>query len=61
MKNKLKIVAGIITNEKNEILIARRKKNKKDFLKWEFPGGKVEKNEENRTALSRELNGGVFN
>ena len=50
----IKVVAGVITN-KNKFLIARRKKGKTLELMWEYPGGKVKKNEEEKEALKREL------
>lgn len=49
------VVAAVITNENNEILIARRAAHKSQAGKWEFPGGKVEKGEDHKTALQREL------
>ncbi|MBQ3080583.1 MAG: (deoxy)nucleoside triphosphate pyrophosphohydrolase [Clostridia bacterium] len=50
----LLVVAGIV--EKNgEILISQRKANGQRALKWEFPGGKVEKGETPEEALEREL------
>lgn len=48
-----KVVAGIIFKD-NKILIAQRKGGKYDGL-WEFPGGKIEKNETVIEALEREL------
>ena len=37
-------------------LIARRKTGSKDVLgKWEFPGGKVERNETEENAIEREI------
>lgn len=48
----VQVVAAIIYNENNEILIAKRN-DKPGF--WEFPGGKVEPQEDNQTALCREL------
>lgn len=51
----IKVVAALI--EKNgKYLIARRKTGSKDVLgKWEFPGGKVEKNETEENAIEREI------
>ena len=40
----IKVVAAVIVKE-NEILIARRKEGKHLEFKWEYPGGKVENNE----------------
>ena len=52
---KIRVVCGIIINDDNHILITRR--NSGDFKgKWEFPGGKVEENEEDKISLMRELN-----
>lgn len=50
-------VAGIIKNEKGEILCTLRDKGKYEYVsfKWEFPGGKIEENETNQEALEREL------
>ena len=48
------VVAGVITKE-NLFFIAQRNRKKYLGLKWEFPGGKVDKNETNEEALKREL------
>ena len=50
----IKVVAAIIKQE-DKILIARRKKGKHLEFKWEYPGGKLENNEEENDALKREL------
>jgi 8-oxo-dGTP diphosphatase len=50
----LQVVAGIIERE-SRILICRRKAAQTHPLKWEFPGGKVERNESLPQALEREL------
>lgn len=49
------VAVGIIFNDKNEILVAERQKNKHQGGTWEFPGGKIEKNETVFAALTREL------
>ena len=49
-----KVVAAII-KKGDYYLLAKRNKNKYMGLKWEFPGGKVEKNETLKEALSREI------
>ena len=53
MKSK-DVVAAIIKKD-NLYLIAQRNKNKYMGLTWEFPGGKVEPNENFYEALSREI------
>lgn len=50
----IRVVCGIIFN-KDKILLTRRKKGKSLEGFWEFPGGKVEKNENDSDALKREL------
>ena len=52
----LEVVAAIIFFE-NKILVTQRKyhKNSAFSYKFEFPGGKVENNEDKITALKREL------
>ena len=52
----LEVVAAIIFFE-NKILVTQRKfsKNSAFSYKYEFPGGKVENNEDKITALKREL------
>ena len=49
------VVAALIKKD-NKYLIARRSTGSKDVLgKWEFPGGKVEKDETEEKALEREI------
>ena len=48
------VVAAII-KKNNKYLIAQRNRNKHMGLKWEFPGGKVDKNESFEGALKREI------
>ncbi|PMC34335.1 8-oxo-dGTP diphosphatase MutT [Bacillus sp. UMB0899] len=55
MKKLVKVVAAIIENEQNEILCALRSPNMTMANMWEFPGGKVEKEEDIYTALVREI------
>ena len=55
MKKLVKVVAAIIENEQNEILCALRSPEMSIPNKWEFPGGKVEKDEDIYSALEREI------
>jgi len=50
-------VIGIIENERGEILVSQRfdPKVPKAHLKWDVPGGKIEKGESSREALLREI------
>ena len=48
------VVAGILQRE-GAILICRRRADQPHALKWEFPGGKVERDETPIAALQREL------
>lgn len=49
------VVACILINSAQEILIAQRPKDKKFGEYWEFAGGKVEPHETRGSALVREL------
>jgi 8-oxo-dGTP diphosphatase len=55
MKKLVKVVAAIIENEKQEILCALRSPEMSIPNMWEFPGGKVETNEDIFSALEREI------
>lgn len=50
----IEVVAGIIYRN-NKFLIAQRNLKKDQGGLWEFPGGKVEKNESYQSALIREI------
>ncbi len=50
----IEVVAGIIYKN-NRFLIAQRNLNKSQGGLWEFPGGKVEKDESYERALIREI------
>lgn len=49
------VVAALIEND-NKYLIAKRLGSDESLIgKWEFPGGKVEKNEDEKKAIEREI------
>jgi 8-oxo-dGTP diphosphatase len=50
----IKVVAAVIERD-GRILIGQRRKSDSHGLKWEFPGGKVERGEAPAAALAREL------
>ncbi len=49
------LVVAAVIEKAGRILIGQRKNGTRHGLKWEFPGGKVEKGETPREALAREL------
>lgn len=51
----INVVAGIIRNKDNKILIAQRNMKKSQGGLWEFPGGKIENNETMEEAIVREI------
>ena len=51
----MNVVVGILFNEKGEVLVALRPPHVVQPGIWEFPGGKVEKNETLENALIREF------
>lgn len=55
MKKLVKVVGAIIENEDNEILCALRSPSMSLPNLWEFPGGKVEKEESLKVAIEREI------
>ena len=48
-------MAAVIERSDRRLLIGQRRRNDTSPLKWEFPGGKVEKGETPEVALAREL------
>ena len=52
--NLIKVVCGVVTNSENRILITQRG-DKINKYKWEFPGGKVNKEENINDSIKREL------
>ena len=55
LKLMIRVVCGVIYKN-DKILLTRRKKGKSLEGYWEFPGGKVEEGETDKSALERELN-----
>ncbi len=55
MKKKLRVVAAIIENDRQEIFCALRSHQMSLPNVWEFPGGKVEQDEDIFVALEREI------
>lgn len=51
----MEVVCAMIINEKSQIFAARRAPGKSFEGYWEFPGGKIEGDEEPASALAREL------
>lgn len=54
-RSEITVVAAIIYNSKNKILITKRPTNMHLGGLWEFPGGKVESGESYPAALKREI------
>jgi 8-oxo-dGTP diphosphatase len=52
---RIAVVAGILRNEHDEVLIAERVGDGPFHGLWEFPGGKISEREAPPAALSREL------
>jgi 8-oxo-dGTP diphosphatase len=55
MKKTMPVAIGIIINANQDILVSRRHPHVEHGDQWEFPGGKVEQNENFYAALCREL------
>ncbi|WP_225229443.1 (deoxy)nucleoside triphosphate pyrophosphohydrolase [Paenibacillus gallinarum] len=49
------VVGAVIVNENKEVLCALRSESMSLSNYWEFPGGKVEKGEDHKEALVREI------
>ena len=49
------VTCAIIRNEENEILVVQRGEKSDHPLKWEFPGGKIAKNESLEECIIREI------
>ncbi|MDA2437866.1 (deoxy)nucleoside triphosphate pyrophosphohydrolase [Bacillus cereus] len=55
MKKKISVVGAVILNSKNEVLCALRSPTMSLPDCWEFPGGKINKGEDPRDAIVREI------
>jgi 8-oxo-dGTP diphosphatase len=49
------VLAAIILNHDGSVLLAQRKPDKTNALKWEFPGGKLKPHESPENCLAREI------
>ena len=54
MKREVFVVAGAIIKD-NKVFSAQRGNKGETKYKWEFPGGKVEENEDEKIAIEREI------
>ena len=52
---KILVVTAAIIEARGKYLIAQRRKDSHQGLRWEFPGGKVESGESPETCLAREI------
>jgi 8-oxo-dGTP diphosphatase len=53
-RHEIRVVAGVIERG-SELLIGQRRAGDRFQYKWEFPGGKIEPDEDPKEALAREL------
>lgn len=51
----IRVVLGFITNQEGQYLVAKRNAKKQFGGLWEFPGGKIEKDETPQQAIVREI------
>lgn len=54
-RNVIQVAVGIVTNAEGQLLVAKRPDHWMGGGFWEFPGGKLEPNEDSQGALKREL------
>ena len=54
-REKIEVVAGILVNDFNKVLVAQRNDKSAFAGKWEFPGGKIQLGENPKQCLIREL------
>ena len=55
----MRAVVAAVIERAGLVLICRRRPDQPHPLKWEFPGGKVERGESPVSAIRRELEGAV--
>tara|TARA_Y100001970_G_scaffold219887_1_gene269946 strand:- start:6485 stop:6904 length:420 start_codon:yes stop_codon:yes gene_type:complete len=55
MVDSIHVAVGVIINDRDEVLVAYRPENKDQGGLWEFPGGKIGKDETIESALEREF------
>ena len=55
MTKRVHVAVGVIINNEQQVLLAKRPDHLHQGGKWEFPGGKVEAGETVTQALAREL------
>jgi len=55
MSDTVHVAVAVIVNEKNKVCISLRHKTSHQGGLWEFPGGKVESDETDEQALTREI------
>ena len=51
----VKVVVGLLINDQQQVCISKRPNGKHLAGLWEFPGGKIEQNESESSALIREF------
>ena len=55
MKSVIPVSVGIIVNDAGEVFLAKRSTGSNQGNLWEFPGGKIDNNEDSLETLRREL------
>ena len=55
MTNRIDVAVGIVFDSEGRVLVGQRVVKDRYYGKWEFPGGKLEKDESVHQALKREF------